>query len=77
MIHRGRVADFDEQRGLGTVMGDDGSAAPFHCTAVADGSRSVPVGAEVVYEIEPGPGAHLWATNVTVCWRAGPRDPPG
>ncbi|MGH9129758.1 MAG: hypothetical protein ACRDY2_12575 [Acidimicrobiales bacterium] len=65
MIHRGRVAGFDFERGLGTVVDASGAPTPFHCTAVADGTRSIEVGTEVFYEIEPGPGARLWATNVT------------
>lgn len=62
MIHAGRVAEFDEERGLGKVLGEDGSELAFHCTAIADGSRSIPVGVQVVFEISPGPGARLWAT---------------
>jgi cold shock CspA family protein len=51
---RGRVARFDEARGLGTVRSGDGEEVGFHCTAVADGSRTVPEGAEVEYEVVPG-----------------------
>jgi hypothetical protein len=42
----GRVTAFDEPRGLGTIEAD-GTAYPFHCTALLDGSRSVDVGAAV------------------------------
>ena len=37
----GLVDSFDEPRGLGTVRCDDGAVLPFHCTAIADGSRAV------------------------------------
>lgn len=54
MIAKGRVIGFDEQRGLGTVRGEDGRELPFHCTRIADGSRTVDVGAAVAYEVVPG-----------------------
>jgi cold shock CspA family protein len=50
----GTVEQFDEARGLGTVRGDDGSELPFHCTAIADGSRTIAVGAHVRYAIVAG-----------------------
>jgi cold shock CspA family protein len=59
------VVSFDYERGLGTVADEQGTQTPFHCTAIADGSRSIEVGASVCYEICPGPGASLWATNLT------------
>lgn len=59
---RGRVAEFDEARGLGVIeaadVGDslsaDGGRLPFHCTAVVDGSRTVPEGAQVRFVVVPG-----------------------
>jgi len=50
---RGTVATFDERRGLGTIRTDDGEHA-FHCTQIADGSRTVRVGATVEFTIVPG-----------------------
>ena len=50
----GRVAAFDRHAGFGTVRSDDGTELFFHCTAIADGSRSIDVGAEVRFEIVPG-----------------------
>lgn len=67
----GTVHGFDEAEGAGTVLGDDGLAAWFHCTRIADGSRSVPVGAAVRYRIEPGPTG-LEAVDVAVL--PGPAD---
>ncbi|MHB8328829.1 MAG: cold-shock protein [Acidimicrobiales bacterium] len=52
--HTGTVAAFDESRGLGTVADDDGTDRPFHCTAIVDGSRRIPVGARVLFTLAPG-----------------------
>jgi CspA family cold shock protein len=51
---RGTVADFDDTAGLGTVAGDDGRRYPFHCTQLADGTRTVPEGQPVRFEVAPG-----------------------
>lgn len=50
----GTVVDFDEHRGYGTVRAADGRELFFHCTAVVDGSRRIPVGAVVVFAVVPG-----------------------
>lgn len=50
----GIVADVDDSRGLGTVLGDDGRRYPFHCTAVADGSRHIDAGTRVLFTTSPG-----------------------
>lgn len=47
---RGTVTSFDEQSGLGSIRASDGVEYPFHCIEIADGSRSIPVGAEVGFE---------------------------
>jgi cold shock CspA family protein len=52
----GIVSAFDRHVGAGTVTEDaTGEIWPFHCTRIADGSRSVEVGAAVCFEVEPGP----------------------
>jgi cold shock CspA family protein len=51
----GRVAAFDERRGLGEVESERGERFQFHCTAIADGTRTVPVDARVVFTPVPGP----------------------
>ena len=51
---RGRVAAFDVEAGLGEVEADDGTRYPFHCVAVADGSRRIEVGASVRFVAVPG-----------------------
>jgi cold shock CspA family protein len=50
----GLVAEFDETRGLGVIRGDDGADVPFHCTAIADGSRTVETGRRVRFDVVPG-----------------------
>ena len=54
MVATGTVADFDEDKGIGTVRSDDGRELPFHCTSVADGSRTVEVGARVTFTVVAG-----------------------
>lgn len=50
----GTVDSFDEARGLGTVRADGGDVLGFHCTAIADGSRSIPVGQPVRFRVVAG-----------------------
>ncbi len=53
-LRRGEVAAFDEARGLGAVTDSStGEEFPFHCTAISDGSRTVRVGAPVVFMVAP------------------------
>jgi cold shock CspA family protein len=51
----GQVVAFDPKRGLGEIRGTDDRAYPFHCTKIADGSREIPVGALVEFNVAPGP----------------------
>ena len=48
--------------GLGTVRDEDGREWPFHCTQIADGSRTIDVGAPVVFEVGPGAPGRWEAT---------------
>jgi cold shock CspA family protein len=48
------VIAFDAHRGIGVVESDDGVHHDFHCTRIADGSRSVPTGAKVRFEVVAG-----------------------
>jgi CspA family cold shock protein len=50
----GVVTAFDEPVGIGTVTADGGAEHFFHCTAIADGSRTIEVGAAVEFEVVPG-----------------------
>lgn len=51
---RGTVAEFDEHAGFGSVAGDDGRSYFFHCTQIADGSRTIEAGAAVTFDVVPG-----------------------
>jgi cold shock protein len=50
----GTVSAFDERRGLGEIRADDGTVYSFHCTVIADGTRTIEVGAPVKFEVVPG-----------------------
>ncbi len=50
----GTVSAFDERGGLGEITADDSTVYPFHCTVIADGSRTIDVGAQVEFEVIPG-----------------------
>jgi len=63
---RGRVVAFDEHRGLGTIRDVDGAEWPFHCTCLADGSRTVAPGTSVVFEIAPGAPGRWEATGIVI-----------
>jgi cold shock CspA family protein len=43
----GTVESFDEPRGLGTLLAEDGRRYLFHCLEIADGSRTIAVGTAV------------------------------
>jgi CspA family cold shock protein len=62
---RGTVSEFDEAKGYGTVRTDDGRELFFHCTQIADGSRTISVGAAVEFEIVPGHNGRWEAAAVT------------
>lgn len=61
---RGVVVAFDERKGYGTVRADTAPGAGgeggdtgelfFHCTEIADGSRTIAVGTRVDYDVVPG-----------------------
>ena len=61
---QGTVVAFDDHVGLGEVETADGTRFPFHCTRIADGSRTVPMGAAVTFEVVPGPLGRWEATSV-------------
>lgn len=65
----GTVVAFDEARGLGTVAAGEGGEWGFHCTAIADGTRTIDVGAAVVFDVVPGHLGRMEAVRVT---RIGP-----
>lgn len=50
----GSVSGFDDHRGLGTIAGDDGVEYHFHCTGIADGTRTIAVGSPVRFDVIAG-----------------------
>lgn len=60
----GTVTQFDQAAGLGAITADDGQTYPFHCTAIADGSRDIAVGKAVTFTIAAGHLGRLEATDI-------------
>jgi cold shock CspA family protein len=60
----GTVTGFDEDRGWGTLE-SGGRDYPFHCTQIADGTRTIDVGAEVAFEVTAAQGGRWEARAVT------------
>ncbi|MGH9230853.1 MAG: cold shock domain-containing protein [Acidimicrobiales bacterium] len=60
----GVVEEFDERRGLGTIVADDGDVLAFHCTAIADRSRTVDAGRRVQFRVVPGLSGRWEATLI-------------
>lgn len=48
----GVVESFDVRSGMGTIRAAGGANWPFHCVEIADGSRSIDVGATVKFFVE-------------------------
>jgi CspA family cold shock protein len=61
----GTVTAFDDYAGLGTVRASDGTAYPFHCTQIADGTRTIAVGATVTFGVRPWHQGRYEAVAVT------------
>jgi cold shock CspA family protein len=62
---RGVVAEFDEFRGYGTLRADDGTEVFFHCTRIADGTRTIPVETVVTFDLVPGHHGRYEGADVT------------
>jgi len=61
----GVVVSFDDHKGYGTVRSaEDGTELFFHCTAIADGTRTIEVGAEVEYDVVAGHLGRWEAANL-------------
>lgn len=60
----GTVVEFDYDRGLGTLLADDGRRLGFHCTAMADASRRVEPGTRVIFEVMAGRRGRWEATAI-------------
>ena len=64
MSERGRVADYDDHKGWGYIATDEGRLLFFHCTAIADGTRTIDVDADVEYDEVVDPRGKPEAANV-------------
>ncbi|MEZ5244700.1 MAG: hypothetical protein R2707_06375 [Acidimicrobiales bacterium] len=60
---RGRVTEFDDAAGYGTVADVDGQWF-FHCTEIADGTRTVEPGAEGDFVLAPGHLGRMEARDI-------------
>ena len=60
----GRVSAFDVDRGLGEIAAEDGTTYAFHCTAIADGTRDIPVDVAVRFDVVAGHHGRWEATNI-------------
>lgn len=61
----GTVTQFDERRGLGEITAVDGTVFPFHCTVIADQTRTIDEGAGVEFEVVAGHSGAWEAAAVT------------
>ena len=61
----GAVAEFDAHKGHGVVRSDEGIEYFFHCTQIADGSRTIAAGAAVSFEVGPGRPGRWEAQRLT------------
>jgi cold shock CspA family protein len=60
----GTVASFAKDRGLGEIVTVDGAIYPFHCTAIADGTRDIEVGKQVTFTVVAGHLGRLEAADL-------------
>ena len=65
MERQGTVAVFDDAAGVGEVEADDGTRYFFHCTQIADGTRTIAVGATVAFVLAPGHRGQYEARRIT------------
>ena len=61
----GKVVEFDDDKGWGSIEEDGGPAWFFHCTAIADGTRTIEVGTAVEFGLAPGHNGRYEARPVT------------
>jgi CspA family cold shock protein len=62
---RGVVAEFDADKGFGSVEAEDGRRLFFHCTQIAGGTRTIDVGTPVTFDIVAGHLGRYEAVAVT------------
>jgi len=66
-VSEGVVVSFDPARGLGEIEDGEGRRYPFHCTRIADGSRTIPVGVKVEFVVVPGLPGRWEASDIRSC----------
>ncbi|HEX3426295.1 MAG TPA: cold shock domain-containing protein [Acidimicrobiales bacterium] len=66
-VRYGVVSDFDEAVGLGTVTAEDGQRFSFHCTEIADGSRTIDQGTPVEFRVVAGHLGRFEAAGLRRC----------
>ena len=76
-LHEGTVIEFDDPAGLGRARDADGVVYGFHCTAIADGSRSIEVGTAVSFEVLAGHVGQFEAFSLVSAERASSGISPG
>lgn len=64
---RGRVVEFDDHKGYGYVEAEDGRRLFFHCTAIADGTRTIAIGVDVAFDVVAGHLGRWEAAGLTPC----------
>ncbi len=64
-VRLGVVTAFDEQRGLGSVADDAGGRWAFHCTQIADGTRTIAPGTRVAFLEAAGHLGRMEAVGLT------------
>ena len=62
---RGTVVEYDEHKGYGAVETAEGQRLFFHCTAIADGTRTIAVGLTVAFDVVAGHLGRYQATNLS------------
>jgi cold shock CspA family protein len=64
-VRTGTVLEFDDPKGYGTIRAADGSEYFFHCTRIADGTRTIEPGAAVTFTVVPGHHGRYEAADIT------------
>ena len=64
---QGDVVTFDEHVGLGEIRVSDGTTLPFHCTQIADGTRTIATGIRVRFTVRAGGPGRWEAFGVRPC----------
>jgi cold shock CspA family protein len=63
-VRTGVVTAFDDHAGRGTLREERGTEWFFHCTSVADGTRTIEVGARVRFDVVAGQLGRWEAANL-------------